>query len=154
MLPKPPSFPQPVPLTIYLQSQVHLDERKILLHLNGEEEREVVARATTNHMIGTWNIFAELNRMGSLELSSSGMARWSPSKGRGPSSSPTSLGNIVSLMGSTTSYGSPPTLSVLASLMRMDSRLTLSLGYYTSTTNDTNASPRFGDHRAISTTLT
>jgi hypothetical protein len=64
----PPKSISPAPPAIDPQTRVHLDERKVLLHLNSEDEKEVVGHhrwvldtGATNHMTGSRNVFAELN---------------------------------------------------------------------------------------------
>jgi len=65
--PKSPSLPRPAPPTVDPQTRVHLDKRKVLLYLNSEEEEAVGPRrwvlntGVTNHMMGSWNVLAELN---------------------------------------------------------------------------------------------
>ena len=63
-----PSLPRPASRATDLQHDVHLYEPKVLLHLNSEEEKEVVGprrwvldTGATNHMMGSRNVFAELN---------------------------------------------------------------------------------------------
>jgi hypothetical protein len=111
-----PCSPPPCSSTSSPQAPIHIHERKVLLHLSSEEEKEAVApcrwvldTGATNHMTGSHCLFSELDTgiTGTVRFGDGSVVT---SRGRAPSSLPSNLANTVGSTASITSRGSRPTL--------------------------------------------